>query len=193
MRLREHVAASVHLLRGRRQSAVDAFGRILARDPADPSALPMVLNDLRSRRQPDEVIATAQRALAAMPDNFFALDALAWARIRRGEHDQAKHAIDRALLSLRDLGVEKPLGWAASLSIGVVRLAARLPLLRRTLPHVPAAQEIQARSAEWVAGWRTWAYNYLEWYEREGASRAGRAVQQGYLDASVKSESDDVG
>jgi tetratricopeptide (TPR) repeat protein len=63
-------------MRGRREKAIDAFRRILAAEPADPSALPMVLDDLRRRKQVDEAIPIAERALAEMPDSFFALDAL---------------------------------------------------------------------------------------------------------------------
>jgi tetratricopeptide (TPR) repeat protein len=157
---------------------MDALRRILATEPADPSALPMVLDSLRRNGQFDEVIAVAQRALAVMPDNFFALDGLAWARMQRGEHQQAKQAIDQALASLRDLGLDRPFGRAAKLSIGAVRLVGHLPFLRKALPQVPEIREMQRSSAEWAEGWRTWANNYVQWYERERISGGDGAVEQ---------------
>jgi tetratricopeptide (TPR) repeat protein len=146
---------------------MDSLRRILVTEPADPSALPIVLDELRSRNQVEEVIQIAERALAAMPDNFFALDALAWARIQRGEHAQAKQALHAALASLRNLGVERPFGRLAKLSLQVMRAIARLRLLPKRLSRMPSPDAIETNSAEWATCWRTWALAYLAWCERE--------------------------
>ncbi len=173
LQLPEHVVATLHLMRGRREQAMDAFRRILTTEPADPSALPMVLDDLRQRSQVNEAIPIAERALVAMPDNFFALDALAWARIQRGEHTQAKDAIDKAVVSLSDLGVERPFKRPARLMLRIVLMLARLPLLLKGQSRVPSVHAIETGSAEWVARWRAWAQSYLEWYEHEQNPQRG--------------------
>jgi tetratricopeptide (TPR) repeat protein len=174
VRLRDHAKASVFMIRGKRDRAMDAYRSILASDPADPAALPLVLDDLRRDGKARQAIETAERALAAMPDNFFALDGLAWARIELGEYSQAKAAVEQAIHSLDTLNPGKPIGRLERVAVGVVRFLGSIPGLGGRVPRVPSAAAINADAARGLAEWKRWANDYLTWYDSErGEGAAG--------------------
>jgi tetratricopeptide (TPR) repeat protein len=166
------------MLRGKRDRAIDTYRTILVSDPADPAALPMVLADLRRSGDARQAVATAERALAAMPDNFFALDGLAWARIELGEHARAKAAVERAIQSLDSLKVGQPIGILGRVALSVVRFVGSIPVLGARVPEIPSAATINARADRGLAEWRGWANGYLAWYNTHQASGAVEAVQQ---------------
>jgi tetratricopeptide (TPR) repeat protein len=167
------------MIRGRRDRAMETYRAILASDPADPAALPMVLDDLRRDGKAQQAIDTAERALAAMPDNFFALDGLAWARIELGDHGQAKAAVERAIHSLETLNPGKPLGPVVRAVLGMVRFLGFIPGLGGRVPRIPSSASINADAGRGLAEWRQWANAYLAWYDHEHGVGARAAVQQG--------------
>jgi tetratricopeptide (TPR) repeat protein len=180
VKFREHVKASLLMIRGRRDRAMDTYRAILATDPTDPAALPMVLDDLRSNGKAQQVVDTAKRALAAMPDNFFALDGLAWALIELGDYGEAKATIESAIQSLEALNLGKPLGPLERVALGVVRFLGSIPGVRSRVPRIPSAATIEADAARSSAEWRQWANDHLSWYDSkqtEGSS-SGRPTKR---------------
>jgi tetratricopeptide (TPR) repeat protein len=169
--LREHARASWQMISGRRDRAMDTYRRILAADPTDQAALPMVLSDLRREGEAEQVVALAERALAVMPDAFFALDALARARIDRGEYAEARAEIIRALRSLETLSPGRPFGASARVVLGLVRIIGCIPGLRSRVPRVPKAGTIEDSASRGLAEWRKWANDHLAWYENEHGSK----------------------
>jgi tetratricopeptide (TPR) repeat protein len=170
VKLRAHLAAAFHTIRGRHERALAIYQNILASDPGDPAALSAVLSELRRGGEALQAIEVAERALAAMPDNFMALDGLAWARIQRGEHEQARTVVERAIVTFEALKPGKPLGALERLALGTVRLLGTMPGLRSRVPRIPSAASVDADAARGLADWRKWANDYLAWYEQKHGS-----------------------
>jgi tetratricopeptide (TPR) repeat protein len=170
------------MIRGRRDRAIETYRTILVSDPADAAALPMVLSDLRRSGKAQEAVDTAERTLAVMPDNFFALDGLAWAQIELGEYALAKATVERAIQSLDGLKVGDPIGVVGRVALGFARFVGSIPVLGNRVPRVPSAATINASAARGLQDWRRWANGYLAWYDTQQTSGPGAAVQQRIAD-----------
>lgn len=162
------IRALVLDVRGRQALALTEYRRILDSDPSHFTALFTVLEDCRQRRDVAEAIVLANRALACDSTSFIALDGLAWAYLKQGDHHQAKAAIERALQAIDGFDVGGAFR-SARIMIWVVRLVLRLPGLRRRYPHLRSNSEMEAQAARGIAEWKTWALQYLAWYDREYA------------------------
>jgi tetratricopeptide (TPR) repeat protein len=159
-------------MQGRQHEAIEEFQAVLRADPIDPAALVAVLDDYRRRGAVDDAIRVGNRALELSPANFPALDGLAWAYIQQGEHDLAKDAIERALAASGGLDCNSAFRGFPRLILGALRLAARFPGLRSHLPTLPPTTVMAASATQSMAEWKSWALEYLAWYEREHPSGA---------------------
>jgi len=154
--------------RGQHAIAVSEYRRVLQSNPSQFTALAKVLEDCRARGDAAEAIVLANRALDRDGTNFIALDGLAWALLKQGDHHQAKTAIERGLKAIDRLDaaeVFRSLFVRTMASVG--RLVLRLPGLRKRYPHLRSNSEMEAKAAEGLAEWRARALEYLAWHDRE--------------------------
>jgi tetratricopeptide (TPR) repeat protein len=172
-----HIRAGVMTVRGNHALAATEYRRVLESDPGDPAALIAVLQDCRTRGDAVEAIVAANRALARDAANFIALDGLAWAYLEQGDHHQAKAAIERAIGALDGLDSQAAFRGLPGVMVSVVRLFLRLPGLRSRYPRLRSTSEMEAEAARGIAEWRTWALEYLAWYDREHAQGPAGAQQ----------------
>ena len=145
-------------VRGHKALALTEYRRVLESDPSQFTALVTVLEDCRKRGDAGEAIVLANRALARDATNFMALDGLAWAYLKQGDHHQAKAAIERALQAIDRLDIGEVFR-SARIMIWVVRLVLRVPGLRRRYPPalLRSNPEMEAQAARGIAEWKTWA------------------------------------
>jgi tetratricopeptide (TPR) repeat protein len=152
--------ADVLTARGRTAEAAALYRDVLRRDPADDSALLVVLADCRRRGAVDEAIQFATRALAIDSSHFMALRTLGWAYVTQGDHAAAGPVVARALLRYNELRLSEPVGVLRGLD-SAFDFAARLPWIRRCWPRFPERSSLADTTAEALTAWREWAEHYL--------------------------------
>lgn len=168
MRWLSHLRAAWATLRGDHEAASGVYRAIVAAEPDDPAALPLVLHDYRKQGKVAEVVALSHRVLEREPSNFAALDALVWAYLSQGDHHRAKTALDeasRALAGLKLADISSSPGLRATLA--ATRTLFHLPGLRRRMPSIPTVEELSSGSDRYVAEWNEWAEAYFAWYAHE--------------------------
>jgi hypothetical protein len=161
--LRVTLRVAFHVMRGDERAVVRIYAKELEAEPDHPAALGPVLSHYRAQSLWSEVASYAERALTRNPKDFLALDALAWARVAEGRHQEAKLLMERALRTAEGLRLELPSGFGMRL----LHAACVIPVVlvkRVKLSRVPTVGQINVHNAHWLAKWEEEARGYLAWY-----------------------------
>jgi tetratricopeptide (TPR) repeat protein len=158
--------AIILMLRGRIETAIPLFEKILESHPIYPGALGLVLEHYRQKGDRELVRRYAERALVEDATNFRALDALAWAYITQGQHAMAKPVVERAIRSAEILQ-RTPVPHRLVMRVLIAIVGPGLALWRGRNPaQAPTAEMIWNEGKSWFKPWKQWADRYLDWHSQ---------------------------
>ena len=159
--MRLNAIASRRFGRGDYAGAADCYQRMLADDPRQTFALSMLADCQERQGLLADALATAMKAVAAVPGDFLALRTMARACLNTGDPHTAKLYVERALAATPSPVSAAEVRWilrVGRLFLGAMRL---LPRYRKRLSSVALADFDPNRDAR---EWTTWAHEYLAWY-----------------------------
>ncbi len=120
----------------------------LERQPLDASVRVLVAQEYQAEGQSDRAVAEYERVLAAEPDNFLALNNLAWEYFVRGDA-RAEATAKRALEQSPENGsVADTLGW---IQVSAGNLEEGIPTLRKAVEYSKGNPEVQYHLAAGLA------------------------------------------
>jgi tetratricopeptide (TPR) repeat protein len=128
---------------------------ILAKAPRDGFAMAMLGQCYSAMGQTREALAAADQALERLPNSFDTLRLATDLSVRLNEHSRARGYASRALAAATGRHSVPPL------ALRLIRLAARMPVLRRAFRPDRLAEFEPGGHAHDTDAWQRWAREYV--------------------------------